>query len=58
MIGKKLPIRWGLAKRYQLNKQIIGINETLVEYLQYGTLGAAGVLASLYPDLLPGNIRG
>lgn len=48
----------GLAKRYQLNKQIIGINETLVEYLQHGTLGAAGVLVPPYTlTFLPENIR-
>lgn len=64
--GTKWPDRCGkaasqmgeLAKRYQLDEQIIGINENLVEYLRYGTLGAAGILVPPYTlSFLPGSIR-
>ena len=47
-----------LAERYQLDEQIIGKNETLVEYLRYGTLGAVGVLVPPYTlAFLPESIR-
>lgn len=49
----------GLAKRYRLNEKIIGINKSLVEYLQYNTLGEAGVLVPPYTlAFLPESIRG
>ena len=47
-----------LAKRYQLDGQVIGINKNLVEYLQYNTLGAAGVLVPPYTlAFLPTSIK-
>lgn len=47
-----------LAKHYQLDGQVIGINKTLVEYLQHNTLGAAGVLFPPYTlAFLPMSIR-
>ncbi|MGI6549079.1 MAG: CRISPR-associated helicase Cas3' [Syntrophomonadales bacterium] len=48
-----------VANYYQLDGGIIGINETLIEYLRNGTLGAAGVLVPPYTmAFLPSNIRG
>jgi CRISPR-associated endonuclease/helicase Cas3 len=47
-----------LAKLYQLDEQIIGMNETLIEYLQYNSLGSAGVLVPPYTlAFLPASIR-
>lgn len=47
-----------LAERYQLNEQVIGINEILVKYLRHCSLGAAGILLPPYTlAFLPENIR-
>lgn len=47
-----------LAKRHQLDQEVIGINTNLLEYLRYSTLGAAGILLPPYTlAYLPERIR-
>lgn len=49
----------GVADRHELDISIVGINNTLVEYLRYGSLGAAGILVPPYTlTFLPETVRG
>ena len=51
-VGKSVPKgcrRAGeMAERYGLNREVIDVNETLIDYLQHNTLGAAGILVPPY----------
>lgn len=47
-----------LAEQYGLNPKVIGINETLIEYLRYHSLGQAGLLVPPYTlAFLPARLR-
>lgn len=47
-----------MAERYGLNREVIDVNETLIDYLQHNTLGAAGILVPPYTlAFLPTSMR-